>query len=532
MADSPFSQESKKPSMEASHLLLSGWTLQAETHRPTLAATLSALVRAPVYPQSLEATPEAVFFLIRSGQEKRLGILSPTGVADFEGVRHELTFNGQALLFQYCPLTSENAQALRRYVPWTVPRPLGLRASVGCGDRLGLATPGHIRAVRKHALAPVFAQQSIREMTRTGRSPQQVLDDAMWGVFQEGWRQGYGADADHLKTEEDADRCIEAGFTWFTIDPSAYVDNDADNADVTTLLAKIAALPWADLETTWNDLRRAYLGKTFPVGPYALSFEERTLQQALAKYGAAIAHTVRMYRHIADRMGNRPFELEMSVDETEVPTSPAEHFFVARELARLGVRWISLALRFVGRLEKGVDYIGDLEEFEAHLRLHVAIARTLGPYKLSLHSGSDKFALYPLFARHAGELFHLKTAGTSYLEALRAVAELDPTLFREILEFACSRYETDRATYHVSALLERVPRPTEVSDRDLPALLEHFDTRQVLHVTFGSVLTATDAQGHLRFRDRLLAVLQAHEETHYRMLETHFDRHLSPFDGT
>lgn len=336
---------------------------------------------------------------------------------------------------------------------------------------------------------------------------------------------------DHLKTEEDADRCIEAGFTFFTIDPSAYVDNEVDTADAATLEAKVAALPWDALETTLADLRRAYLGQHFQVGPYELSFEERTLMQALAKYGGAIAHTARMYRHIAGRMGNRSFELEMSVDETEVPTSPAEHFFVARELQRLGVRWISLAPRFVGRLEKGVDYIGDLEEFEAHLKLHVAIARTLGPYKLSLHSGSDKFALYPLFARHAGELFHLKTAGTSYLEALRAVAELDPPLFREILDFARARYETDRATYHVSALLDRVPKASDVPDDALPALLEQFDTRQVLHVTFGSVLTATDADGRPRFRDRLLAVLQENEETYYRLLEAHFDRHLAPFDA-
>lgn len=179
----------------------------------------------------------------------------------------------------------------------------------------------------------------------------------------------------------------------------------------------------------------------------------------------------------------------------------------------------------MGRLEKGVDYIGDLEEFEAHLKLHVAIARTLDSYKLSLHSGSDKFTFYPLFARHAGELFHLKTAGTSYLEALRAVAELDPLLFREILDFARNCYPADRATYHVSALLERVPLASEVPDHALPALLDQFDVRQVLHVTFGSVLTATVSPGRLRFRDRLQTVLQEHEETYYRLLEARFDRH-------
>ena len=82
----------------------------------------------------------------------------------------------------------------------TQPSPLGLRKSFGFGDRTGLATPGHIAAARKFDFAPIFAQQSIREMERTGRTPQQVMDDAVWGVFSESWRSGFGADADHLKT--------------------------------------------------------------------------------------------------------------------------------------------------------------------------------------------------------------------------------------------------------------------------------------------------------------------------------------------
>jgi hypothetical protein len=88
---------------------------------------------------------------------------------------------------------------------------------------LGLATPGHIRAVRAVGgdIAPILAQQSMRENARTGRSPQQVMDDALWGVFQEGWREPWGADADHLKTTEDVDVCVAAGYTFFTIDPGA-----------------------------------------------------------------------------------------------------------------------------------------------------------------------------------------------------------------------------------------------------------------------------------------------------------------------
>ncbi len=79
-------------------------------------------------------------------------------------------------------------------------------------------------------IAPIFAQQSIREMTRTGRTPQQVMDDATWGIFQEGWQDGFGADADHLKTPGDIDACLAAGYTFFTIDPGAHVDNRAETA--------------------------------------------------------------------------------------------------------------------------------------------------------------------------------------------------------------------------------------------------------------------------------------------------------------
>jgi hypothetical protein len=152
---------------------------------------------------------------------------------------------------------------------------------------------------------------------------------------------------------------------------------------------------------------------------------------------------------------------------------------------------------------------------------HAAIARVMGPYKLSIHSGSDKFSVYPIFARHAGDLVHLKTAGTSYLEALRAIAGVDPDLFRQILGFALGRYDEDRATYHVSADPAKVPSPESLEDGQLAGVLDLFDGREVLHVTFGSVLD--------RYGDRLLLALAEHEEAHYEALEAHFDRHFEPF---
>jgi len=484
-----------------------------------------------VYPRSVAELNGTTYFLARANEGKRLGILGDA--AGFEGTRHD---QSGALL---CPLTPDNAAALRARLRWLRPVPLSLQTSAGLGDRLGLATPGHVQAVRgtlrpgsgqalrpgsgKASIAPIFAQQSVRENARTGRTPQQVMDDATWGVFQEGWREPWGADADHLKTPSDVDAFVAAGYTFYTIDPGDHVDNSAHTAPPAEVEAKGQVLPWDALQDTARDMERRYLGRSFDLEDTALTFDRETLWRAAAKYGQAIAHTVHMYRHLVSRTGDEAFELEVSVDETETPTSPAEHFFVASELRRLGVSWVSLAPRFVGRFEKGVDYIGDLETFSTAFARHVAVARTVGPYKLSLHSGSDKFSIYPVVARLTEGLVHLKTAGTSYLEALRAVAQVAPALFREMLAFARVRYDTDRATYHVSAQLANVPLQQALSDADLPGLLEQFDARQVLHVTFGSVLD--------RFGERLLATLREYEKVYYDMLDVHFRRHLASFAG-
>lgn len=488
-----------------------------------------------IYPASVVKAAGATWFLTCEA-DKRLGILAAAGADLPPGFVGERSSAGSRSLL-LCPLTHDHAAALRAALSWLTPVPLGLATSAGCGDRLGIATPGHVQAAQHvraaggRPIAMIFAQQSIREMTRTGRTPDDVLDDATWGAFQAGWREPVGADADHLKTPEDIDRCAAAGFTFYTIDPGAHVDSTADAADAATLAAKYARLPWAQLETTPVALAESYAGRRFELADRDLALDEITLYRAAVKYGRAVGHVAAMYRHLKAVMAERPCELEVSVDETDTPTTHAEHLFVANELHRLGVRWVSLAPRYVGRFEKGVDYIGSLSEFDADFAGHAAIAARFGPYKLSLHTGSDKFSIYGRAAaltrtQERGSLLHLKTAGTSYLEALRACAGFDVPLFRAIYAFAIERYETDRASYHVSGSLDRVPAPGAVADADLPGLLDQFDARQVLHVTFGSVLTSEQGYGA-----RLLAGLAAHEEAHYAALERHFVRHLAPFAG-
>lgn len=469
-----------------------------------------------IYQNSIVNHENNSYFLARLATgEKRLVV-----AGDATGFYGEPGENG--LL---CPLSPENATTLRLRLPWLNPIPLGLKPSFGFGDRMGTATPGHIQALRSSEangrIYPIFAQQSVRENGRTGRTPQQVMDDAMWGMLQAGWQNFWGADADHVKEVAHLAPFVQAGYTFYTIDPSDHVDNAAQTDTADALWHKVAALPWDMLQSSYEEIYGRYCQRPFVLNGLTLTFDETILQRALAKYGRSLAHTLTINQALTAQMGHNHYDLEMSVDETNTPTSVHEHFFIINELIRHAIPVVSLAPRFVGKFQKGVDYIGDLAEFEEDLIRHVAILHHFGSYKLSIHTGSDKFSLYPLIARHAKQLVHVKTAGTSYLEALRVVACYHPALFRRILELACQQFEKNRKTYFLDATLDKVPQSRDLADADLPGLLEQFDARQVLHVAFGSVLDTFGAEFH--------TFIDQQELAYQNTLETHFVRHLKPF---
>lgn len=409
---------------------------------------------------------------------------------------------------------------------------LGLKPSFGFGDRIGLATPGHVEAMRRAGagIAPIFPQQSIREMTRTNRTPQQVMDDALQGMRDSGWDGETGADADHLKTNEDVDRTAAVGFTFFTIDPSDHVDAHADDYDEAVLRQKFAdaaaSAPWFD----------GYKGRSIDLSNgRQVALTEEACMRAAVKYGEAINRAIALADHIqaVTAAAGQDHEIELSVDETEQPTTLAEHYIIADQCLQRGMKLVSLAPRFIGDFEKGVDYKGDVAALEKSLADHAAIAELLGPYKLSLHSGSDKLSMYPALARATQGRFHVKTAGTSYLEALRVVARHDEPLFRRIIDFARGRYETDKATYHVSATLSSTRPAAEVSDvtelerqylelwPEVPAG-DGFTKpgRQILHCTFGSTLTDPELGPAVR------GVLESHLDTYTDVLAEHFAKHL------
>jgi hypothetical protein len=464
-----------------------------------------------IYPQSEIQSNGTKYYLARD----------PTAHQKFlciEGDHSSFQGEFRARIYS-CSLTPENAAALRHRIPWLNPQSLGLSTSFGFGDRLGIATPGHIAAVRGTGIAPVFAQQSVRENIRTGRTPQIVLDDAMWGIFQMGWRAPWGADADHAKEISDLPPFIAAGYTFYTIDPNQYVDNDAHTDSMEILKVKVSELPWDSLGISLERLYQLYVEHPVNLPGFRLEFQEETLLRAAAKYGRAIDHIKSLSDYLVENVSQ--FDLEASVDETDTPTTIHEHYYIANELRRLGVPLVSLAPRFVGSFEKGVDYVGDRDQFDRELERHAAVMHHLGGYKLSIHTGSDKFSIYPCIARQARNLVHVKTAGTSYLECLRVIATVDQHFFRALLDFARSRYTTDRATYHVSGELKKVSPAAELSDEQLLDLFEQFDARQVLHVTFGSVLD--------EYGSRLKKALTTNLELYNQFLQKHFQRHLEPF---
>lgn len=470
-----------------------------------------------IYSGSITSDQDTTYALAKlaANDEKRLLVQGDTNGFDGE------MYNG----LMVCEPTAANATELRSRLVWLNPLPLGRQTSFGFGDRLGSATPGHIASLRAadpdNAIAPIFAQQSVRENTRTGRTPQVILDDAMWGILQEGWRQPWGADADHIKEESDLAPFIAAGYTFYTIDPSDYVDNEAQTDSPELLRQKARQLLWDRLGTSYETMKAQYCDEPLLLDGLTLDLDEETFLRALVKYGRAILHTADIATVLDEKMAGRGYDLEMSVDETDTPTSIHEHYFIANELDQRGIPVVSLAPRFVGKFQKGVDYMGDIGEFETELAKHMAILHHFDSYKISIHTGSDKFSIYGIINDQAHGYVHVKTAGTSYLEALRVVAEQDPQLFRKMLDLAHKNFQKDRKTYFVDCQPQKVPASDQLADAQLPDLLEQFDARQLLHVTFGSILD--------EYGDDLHAFLASHEADYRSGLETHFARHLRPF---
>ena len=474
-----------------------------------------------VYYNSVKSEKDNYFFLVKDNKRKYLAVVGkPEMVEKFEGsLSEEKKIGKEELLAKICYLNHLNLSLLREIFPHLNPSFCGLKPSFGTGDRLGIATPAHLQAFKGKDIFPILAQQSVREMSRTERNWQKVLDDAIWGCFEEGYEGPFGADADHVKEIKELKEAADCGFTMFTLDPSDFISKDIEELNEQKLNQLYNKIPKN------KEIENLYLNKKFKVGEQELIFDEKSLRKIILTYSEALNHVVECYEFLKDYKKEK-FDLEISVDETPTVTSPLAHLFIVLELQRRGVDFQNLALHFLGDWQKGIEYIGDVKQFAREFSLHAAIAKSIGGYKLSLHTGSDKFSVYPIFSQETDGLCHIKTAGTSWLEEVKVVAMKDPALYREIHRFALENFAKDRASYNLTTDLSRIPDIDTIADDELVNLFKQNDSRQLIHITYGSILRAKDDEGKYIFKDRIYKILFEYEEDHYRELSNHIRRHL------
>jgi len=429
-----------------------------------------------IYPKSRQRHGDSDFSMANIGDGDTVLIVSGPDSELFHG--EEKICDGAK--HKLCPLTVENSKVLRKLFAFLNPvSHKNHDITIGLGDRLGLASGGHIKAVCDMDAFPVLAQQSMRELNLTNRKYDDVLASAVWAVFREGYTAGYGADGDHLKSHEDVKYAIDSGFSMITLDCSEHIPSDSSSG------VSNAAEP----------------------------------EQV---YRPAIEHIVSIYN---DFIAGTNLDFEVSLDETQALTSPGAHLFVTKQLHNRGVNFTSLAPRFPGEFQKGIDYRGNLPEFEREFSAHAQIAKDFG-YKLSIHSGSDKFSVFPSIGRLSGSKFHLKTAGTSWLEAVRVIALTRPSLYRQMHTFALAHLSEAKKYYHITEDVSKIPDITGLSDIELPGYMDADDSRQVLHITYGLLLCAKTSDGTSLFRDRIYETLRKHENEYEAALVKHIKRHL------
>ncbi len=422
---------------------------------------------------------------------------------------------------KFCSLSHANRLVLNRYFDYTVPRAFGTKiATMGLGDRLGLASPGHIETVKGKSVKPILAQQSIRELTLTNRTMNDMLDAACFAVFQEGYKDGFGADGDHIKEEKDIQYALSLGISMLTLDCSDQIPKGIEKKSAEQLSVDYEKLPRA-IKDHYNE---QYLNKTFDVDGLYISFDEKLLMENVLQYNEALNYMVHVYNEyiITEK---REIDFEISIDETETITSPTAHFFVANELRLKGVEVTSLAPRFCGEFQKGIDYIGDIEQFEYELSEHALIAEHFG-YKLSIHSGSDKFKVFPIIAKYTKGILHVKTAGTNWLEAIRVIAQMNPNLYRRMHIFALEHFEEALAYYHVTPDLAGIAPLENVPDSELESYMDDDAARQLFHVTYGLLLTAKDESDKNIFKEEFFCTLDKQEEEYRAALVKHIGKHV------
>jgi hypothetical protein len=407
------------------------------------------------------------------------------------------------------------------------------RFSFGIGDRFAHQAKAQLRAFQMLAdkgihVAPVW-NKSNREHTFIGSEPQSVFDAGQAAVKELGWTGGWHVDADHIQRKT-VDRFMSCS-DFFTIDVADSIGKPASATDVAAFVARHPEL----------------IGTLTIAGVSApLTISRADVERVAGKYLLAVQEAGEIYRYIVAAKGEDKIIAEVSMDETDAPQTPPELLIILAALADEKVRLQTIAPKFTGRFNKGVDYVGDLLQFEKEFNDDLAvIAHAVQAYglpanlKLSVHSGSDKFSLYPIIRKalaRTGAGLHLKTAGTTWLEELIGLAEAGGdglALAKEIYGYALVHVDEFCAPYASVIDIDRSKLPSAETVNgwtgpQLASAMRHIPghpqfnahVRQLLHVSF-----KVAAKAGTRYTD----LLKANEAIVAKQVtENIYDRHMQP----
>jgi hypothetical protein len=405
--------------------------------------------------------------------------------------------------------------------------------SIGIGDRFGKEGSAQLRAVqlaeaRGVVIVPVW-NKSNREHTLIGTRPDDVRREADAAVAAGGWRHPYHVDADHigLKTVDD----FVAASDFFTLDVADFIGEAAPDDAIGAFVRDMAPFR--------GSLKVPGLAGSFDV-------TDAVLEGIGRRYLRAAQEAGRTYRHVAARKGEDHFVTEVSVDESTEPQSPLDLFFVLGALARENIPLQTIAPKFSGKFLKGIDYVGDVAVFEWEFDADLAVVRHavdvfhLPPtLKISVHTGSDKFSLYPVIRRKLAEHgagLHLKTAGTTWLEEIIGLALSGGrglAIAKHVYRGALARYDELCKPYATVVEIDRSQLPDAATvdswtaaefvgrlrhDRAHPDYNVHL--RQLVHVAFKIA-----AEMGEEFRS---ALDSSHEAVAACVTDNLFERHLRP----
>jgi hypothetical protein len=405
--------------------------------------------------------------------------------------------------------------------------------SMGVGDRFARQGAAQLAAfVQARGLgveiAPVW-NKSNREHLIVHTHPDTVRAEADAAVKALGWTGPYFVDADHIGLKT-VDRFL-AGSDFFTLDVADFTGKPAPEQEVEQFVARY----------------RGYAGQlTIPGIARPITATEADIRTIARKYLLAVQEAGAIYRHIEKAKGRGRFITEVSIDETDAPQTPVELFFILAAVADEGIPAQTIAPKFTGRFNKGVDYVGNLEQFEREFHEDLAViafaVQAFGlpeNLKLSVHSGSDKFSIYGPMARairQHGAGLHLKTAGTTWLEEVAGLALAGGDGLRLAQEVYAKAHERlDELCKPYAAVIDidpaALPSPATVRgwsgaafaaalrhDQKNPAYNRHL--RQLVHVGF----KVAAEMGETYYQ-----ALEKHAETIGRLVtENIFEKHMRP----